>query len=182
MQERKVKRKARRRAQRLLDRAWDAVDDGKPQLARREIERALRERQDNPALWNDYGLILEMQDELTDAERALRNAIVIAPTYAEAYANLAKVVARQGRTVQAERAKLMENTKSTTRSSPQEGDLPGGAIRPQSCPRAIVGTRAKADNPIVYATLRVQNLKSGRDSIWVLHKFRASAKGNTIAR
>ena len=103
MHARKQKRKAGRRARKHTDYAWDAVEDGNLDLALKELRRALDERQDNPVIWNDYGLVLGMAGEPRQAEKALRNAILIAPAFAEAHANLATLVARLGRTIQATR-------------------------------------------------------------------------------
>ncbi len=103
MHARKRKKKAGRRARKHTDNAWDAVEDGNLDLALKELRRALEERQDNPVIWNDYGLILGMAGESREAEKALRNAILIAPAYAEAHANLATLVAGLGRTIQATR-------------------------------------------------------------------------------
>ena len=103
MHARKRKKKAGRRARKHVDNAWAAVENGNLDLALKELRRALDTRQDNPVIWNDYGLILGMAGEPRQAEKALRNAILIAPAYAEAYANLATVVARVGRTLQATR-------------------------------------------------------------------------------
>lgn len=99
----KQQKKALRRAHKLGERAWAAAEAGELYLACKEMRRALGERQDNPVLWNDYALILEMTGEPKEAEKALRNAILIAPGYAEGYANLAALVARGGRAVEAER-------------------------------------------------------------------------------
>ncbi|MAG35667.1 MAG: hypothetical protein CL878_05405 [Dehalococcoidia bacterium] len=96
MQRKKQKRKASRRALRLVERAWAAVDAGDLGVACKEMGRSLKERQDNPAIWNDYGLILELAGDGRAAEEAFRTSTLIAPTFAEAYANYARVVARRG--------------------------------------------------------------------------------------
>ncbi len=103
MTHKKQKVKAGRRARKHQDRAWEAVENDNLDLATKEIRRALGERKDNPQIWLDCGLILGMQGELHEAEKALRDAILIAPTYGEAHAALAEVLARRGRTIQAER-------------------------------------------------------------------------------
>lgn len=103
MSKKKVKVKARRRARKHQDRAWKAAAEGNLDLARKGLRQALAECQDNPEIWNDYGVILHQSGDLEEAEKALRNAILIAPDYAEAYANLAGLVSRLGRTIQAER-------------------------------------------------------------------------------
>ena len=103
MNGKKQKRKASRRALKYVERAWTAVESSNSDLASKEIRRALQERQDNPVIWNDFGLILMLREQFRDAETAFRNAILFAPTYAEAYANLARLLARTGRTIQAER-------------------------------------------------------------------------------
>ncbi len=48
-------------------------------------------------------MILHQAGDFEEAEKALRNAILIAPGYAEAFANLAALAGRLGRTIQAER-------------------------------------------------------------------------------
>lgn len=103
MSKKKAKIKARRRARKLQDQAWEAAEADNLQLAHKLLDQALRERQDHPEIWNDYGLILQQMGQHAKAEKALRNAILIAPRYAEAYANLAALVAGLGRTIQAER-------------------------------------------------------------------------------
>ena len=54
-------------------------------------------------MWNDYGLIFMQADREREAEQAFRNALLVAPTYADAYVNLAALLARRGRSIQASR-------------------------------------------------------------------------------
>lgn len=103
MHKKKRKTKARRRAKKLQERAWEEVDNGNLDMAVKLLRQALAEGNDNPSLWNDWGLIQDLAGDGEEAEKAFRNAILIAPAYAEAYANLAAFVARRGRTIQAAR-------------------------------------------------------------------------------
>ena len=104
MSSKKHSRKAARRAKKGAGRAWDAMEQGETQLAIKIMRRAVGERPANPVLWNDLGVMLMVAGQLDDAERAMRNALVVAPDYAEGYASLAGVLARLGRIGQAVRA------------------------------------------------------------------------------
>lgn len=103
MDPRKKKRKADHRATRHARRAWDAVEAGDIDLALKEILRARGEREGNPVILNDCGLIFSMAGREREAERSFRDAILMAPTYADAYVNLAALLAGRGRTIQASR-------------------------------------------------------------------------------
>lgn len=97
-------RKAARRAKKGADRAWDAIEHGEIQLAIKIMRRAVGERPANPILWNDLGVMLEVVGQLDEAEQAMRNALVVAPDYAEGYASLAGVLVRLDRVGQAVQA------------------------------------------------------------------------------
>ncbi|MEM7234160.1 MAG: tetratricopeptide repeat protein, partial [Planctomycetota bacterium] len=101
---RRKKRRERTRSRKHLDAAWAAIESEDHERAIREAQRALTVRQDDPVLWNDFGVILESAGRYFEAEQQIRNAILIAPQFAEGFMNLARVVARQGRTRQALRA------------------------------------------------------------------------------
>lgn len=103
MHKRKLKIKARRRARKRQNQAWEAAAAGNLDRACKELQRALQDCQENPEIWNGYGVLLHQAGDPEQAEHALRNAIFIAPSYAEAYANLASLVSQLGRTIQAER-------------------------------------------------------------------------------
>ena len=70
-------------------------------LAVRIIRRAVELNPANPVLWHDQGtLLLELgQDE--PAAHAFQAAIQLAPDFADAYASLAAIRARQGKMEQA---------------------------------------------------------------------------------
>ena len=97
----KQKEKERRRARKLADEAWQAAEDGNLDLAEKIIRRAVAARQDNPVLWNDQGAILALRQKEAEAADAFRAAISLAPTFAEPYARLAALRARQGFTAEA---------------------------------------------------------------------------------
>ena len=101
MNPKKQKQKDRRRARKLAEEAWDAVNGGNLDLAEKIIRRAVAARQDNPVLWNDQGAILALRQKEAEAADAFRAAISLAPTFAEPYARLAALRARQGFTAEA---------------------------------------------------------------------------------
>lgn len=103
MDPKRKKRKADSRAARYAARAWAAADDGDFNIACKEIQRAVAERENNPVTWHDYGLIHAIAGRMREAEQAFRNAILVAPMYPEAYVQLAALLAGRGRTIQAAR-------------------------------------------------------------------------------
>jgi Flp pilus assembly protein TadD len=94
MNPKKQKVKDRRRARKLADEAWEAADAGNLDLAEKIIRRATAAQPDNPVLWNDQGLLLVQRHKEAEAEDAFRTALRLAPTFAEAYAQLAALRAR----------------------------------------------------------------------------------------
>src|SRR5262245_3924288 len=96
MNPKKQKMKDRRRARKLAAEAWEAVEAGNLDLAEKIIRRAVLAQEDNPVLWNDQGVILGKRQKEMEAGESFRSAITLAPTYAEAYANLAALLFRQG--------------------------------------------------------------------------------------
>jgi hypothetical protein len=97
MTAKKQKEKERRRARKMADEAWEAVDAGNLDLARKLSQRAVTTRPDNPRLWNDRGLILLLSADVNEADRAFRYAIRLARDFAEPYHHLAALRARQDR-------------------------------------------------------------------------------------
>ena len=96
MNPRKLKEKDRRRARKLAEEAWDAVHAGNLDLAEKIIRRAVAAQSDNPVLWNDQGIILALRRNEAEAAVSFRTALTLAPTFAEPYARLAEMRARQG--------------------------------------------------------------------------------------
>src|SRR5262249_34902486 len=96
MNPKKVKEKERRRARKLADEAWEAANAQNLDLAEKIIRRATATQPDNPVLWNDQGMILLLRGDDRAAEEAFRAALSLAPTYAEPYAQLAAMRARDG--------------------------------------------------------------------------------------
>jgi len=96
MNPKKQKEKDRRRARKLAEQAWDAVNEGNLDLAEKIIRRAVIAQEDNPVLWNDQGVILGLRQKESEADEAFRTALSLAPTFAEPYAHLAALRARQG--------------------------------------------------------------------------------------
>lgn len=101
MNPKKQKQKDRRRARKLSDEAWEAVNEGNLDLGEKLIRRAVNAQPDNPVLWNDQGLVLGLRDKEAEAAECFRAAINLAPTFAEPFANLAAMRARQGYTREA---------------------------------------------------------------------------------
>ena len=101
MNAKKQRDKNRRRASRLAQEAWDAADDNHFDLAVKIIRRAVELNPANPVLWHDQGtLLVELQKD-DEAAQSFQAAILVAPDFAEAYASLAAIRARQGKTEQA---------------------------------------------------------------------------------
>ena len=92
----KLKEKDRRRARKLADEAWEAVNNKNLDLAEKIIRRAVAAQIDNPILWNDQGMILSLRGNEAEAAEAFRSALSLAPTFAEPFAHLATLRARQG--------------------------------------------------------------------------------------
>jgi uncharacterized protein len=97
MTAKKQKEKERRRARKMADEAWEAVDAGNLDLARKLSQRAVATQPDNPRLWNDRGRILLLSADANEADRAFRYAIRLARDFAEPYHHLASFRAWQDR-------------------------------------------------------------------------------------
>ena len=97
MTPKKQKEKERRRARKMGDEAWDAVEAGNLDLARKLSQRATTTQPENPRLWADRGRILVLSGDETGADRAFRYAIRLARDFAEPYHHLAALRARQDR-------------------------------------------------------------------------------------
>jgi hypothetical protein len=96
MNPKKQKEKDRRRARKLADEAWEAAAAGHLDLAEKIIRRAVATQPDNPVIWTDQGSILNLRQNEAEAAEAFRAAISLAPTFADPYALLAALRARQG--------------------------------------------------------------------------------------
>jgi hypothetical protein len=96
MNPKKMKEKERRRARKLAEEAWEAANNHNLDLAEKIIRRAVATQIENPVLWNDQGMLLSLRSKEIEAEDAFRSAISLAPTYAEPFAHLAAMRARQG--------------------------------------------------------------------------------------
>jgi len=79
------------------------VDDafGRPQEARAQYEAALTVQPDYAPALVGLGVLLAGSGDTAGAERALRRALEVDPTQAEARFDLAEVLARQGRQAEA---------------------------------------------------------------------------------
>src|SRR5262249_24294760 len=97
MTAKKQKEKERRRARKMADEAWDAVEAGNLDLARKLSQRAVTTQPDNPRLWSDRGRILVLSADEHEADRAFRYAIRLTRDFAEPYHHLAALRARQDR-------------------------------------------------------------------------------------
>ncbi len=80
-----------------MDEAFAAVSGGNLALAERLSRRAIAAGQVNPRLWLDHGRILDLCGHDDEAGEAVRQAIVLAPRYAEAFAELAAMQARRAK-------------------------------------------------------------------------------------
>ena len=120
MNPKKQKVKDGRRARKLAEEAWEAAHAENLDLAEKIIRRAVTARPDNPVLWNDQGLILGLRGNEAGAAEAFRTAVSLAPTFAEAYAHLAALRARQGFVAEAVALQT-----EAVRHAPQNGDYPG---------------------------------------------------------
>jgi uncharacterized protein len=96
MNPKKIKEKERRRARKLAEQAWDAANEQNLDLAEKIIRRAVATQPENPVLWNDQGMLLVLRGKEGEAEEAFRTALSLAPTFAEPFAHLAEIEARQG--------------------------------------------------------------------------------------
>lgn len=97
MNPKKKKAKEKRRARKLAAQAWEEADRGNDDLALKIIRRAVDQHPGNPRLWNDQGLLSLRLGNDAETERCFQAAISLAPTFAEPYAELAKIYLRQGR-------------------------------------------------------------------------------------
>jgi len=86
-----------------MDEACEALLRGEHAFAEKLARRAIEGGEMNARLWCDLGRILWQCRKEEDAEAALRRAIALAPTYGEAFAELATVQAAHGKWVAAER-------------------------------------------------------------------------------
>src|SRR5215468_7207781 len=75
MTAKKQKEKECRRARKMADEAWEAVDAGNLDLARKLSLRAVTTQPDNPRLWNDRGRILLLSENVNEADQAFRYAL-----------------------------------------------------------------------------------------------------------
>jgi hypothetical protein len=103
MTSKKERHKRRRHAERELAAAWAALDAGNPVLAERASRRALEAGFVNPRIWREHGLILLRCGKDAEGEEALRRAIALAPSYADAFADLARLQAARGKPAAAAR-------------------------------------------------------------------------------
>lgn len=101
MHAKKQRDKNRRRASKLAEEAWDAADAQNFDVAVKIIRRAVEANPANPVLWHDQGTLLRQLHKDDEAAQAFQAAILAAPDFAEAYASLAALRARQGLVEQA---------------------------------------------------------------------------------
>lgn len=86
-----------------MSEAWDAVLRGDHVLAQKLSHRAIDLGKVNPRLWLDHGRVLLRCGVPEEAGEAVRRAIALAPTFGEAFVELARLQASAGKIVQAER-------------------------------------------------------------------------------
>ena len=88
MNSKKQREKNRRRANKLAQEAWQAVEDERPDLALKIIQRAIDLNPGNPVLWHDQGALLILLGQQEKAADSFQAAIQLAQEFAEAYADL----------------------------------------------------------------------------------------------
>ncbi len=86
----KKRRRAKRRNDRLRVEALQALAGGHGELAKRLIQRAVDAGLGNARLWYERGRILDACGEARAAEQSFRQAVQLAPTYADALGELAR--------------------------------------------------------------------------------------------
>ena len=86
-----------------MDDAWEAVLKDDLTAAEKYSRRAVDAGHVNPRLWLDHGRILARCQLADEAGEAFRQAIALAPSFGEAFAQLAQLQAAEGKFVQAER-------------------------------------------------------------------------------
>ena len=103
-----------------MDDAFAALESGEHALAEKLSRRAAEEGHVNPRIWHDRARIATALGDEMSAEQALRQAILLAPGYAEAHADLGRLLAGQGRTRGARRALLRARDASTVTAFEKE--------------------------------------------------------------
>lgn len=101
MNPKKQREKNRRRANKFAHEAWQAAEDSRFDLAVKIIRRAVELNPSNPAIWHDQGSLLVLLGAQDEAAGSFEVAIQLAPEFAQAYADLAAIRARQGMAEQA---------------------------------------------------------------------------------
>jgi hypothetical protein len=101
MNAKKQRERNRRRANKLACQAWQAADDGRPDLALKIIRRAVDLNPANPALWHDQAALLVLSQEDDQAAKSFLAALQLAPEFADAYAGLAAIRGRQRKLAEA---------------------------------------------------------------------------------
>lgn len=86
-----------------MEEAYEAAAKGRFALAEKLSRRAVDEGFVNPRIWRDRGRIARLCGDADEAEQAFRHAIAIAPSYAEAFAELGRLQAERGKLAAAER-------------------------------------------------------------------------------
>jgi len=101
-----------------MEQAFEALANGELELARKLTHRGIALGDVNPRLWFDHGVILDRLGDSEEAGEAFRHAIALAPTYGQAFDELARLQAQAGKIVQAERlqARAVELLPGDTRA------------------------------------------------------------------
>lgn len=99
----KKRSRARRRVERTMEEAFEAAASGRLSLADKLSRRAVDEGFVNPRIWRDRGRVARICGDDDEAEQAFRHAIAIAPNYADAFLDLARLQADRGKLRAAER-------------------------------------------------------------------------------
>src|SRR5687768_2488513 len=101
MNTKRHRNKLRRRASKLAEQAWAAAENENCQLAVKLIRRAVELNPTSPVLWNDQGTLLLQLNQVEEAAASFQAAIHAAHDFAEPFANLAGIRAREGMLEQA---------------------------------------------------------------------------------
>ncbi|MBK8975875.1 MAG: tetratricopeptide repeat protein [Planctomycetes bacterium] len=103
MTSQKKRNRARRQVERTMSDAFDALERGEQALALKLGRRAIEAGHVNPRIWNDHGRLALACGLDAEAADCFRQALQLAPTFADALANLAAVQASLGRCEEAVR-------------------------------------------------------------------------------
>ena len=120
-----------------------AIEEDRVEEAERLLRRAIELQEGNPKAKRDLakahtrlGDLLVRRDDVAGAEEEFRRAVTMWPNHYEAWAKLARSLDRQGKSVQAERARVEERA-AMERSGRAGPAQPSGGQQPQEPPTLV---------------------------------------------